>query len=212
MTPADEAEARDPRSFDDVWFAANKAGRERLEAQLAAANAEIERLMKVCVKHTVQYEHYTRALDAEKVKQYQQFKAQLAAANAENERLRAAIAWHHSQWGNDKCWENDNELYRRTDLEPHFKDELPPIAEHVKNCDAYRCGLYGSDGRTELTALTTRNAELEAEKRQVREQLTEIAAVMECAAAMCTDNIQAKLAMVLAAATECKVRLAAAEQ
>lgn len=55
-----------------------------------------------------------------------------------------AIRKHHADRGNDRCWENDVELYRAVGLEPG-EPQLPPIDEHCRMCDKYRFGLYGAD-------------------------------------------------------------------
>ena len=56
--------------------------------------------------------------------------------------LFIAIQKHHADRGNDRCWENDVELYRAAGLEPG-DPQLPSYEEHCRMCDKYRAGLYG---------------------------------------------------------------------
>lgn len=62
---------------------------------------------------------------------------------------QAAIRHHHAQRGNDKCWENDNELYAKFGLEPHNKNQLVSYEEHCRNCQKYRDEIYGLAGEME---------------------------------------------------------------
>lgn len=57
--------------------------------------------------------------------------------------LLNAIKYHHSQHGNDKCFENDNVLYAVAGLHPHHPCELSNMTEkeHEQNCANYRKGL-----------------------------------------------------------------------
>lgn len=59
-------------------------------------------------------------------------------------KLMEAVKKHHADRGNDKCWENDSELYIAAGLEPG-DPQLPPLDEHCRMCSRYRKGLYGKD-------------------------------------------------------------------
>lgn len=57
--------------------------------------------------------------------------------------LEDIIKKHHAQHGNDKCFENDNELYAAIGLPPHNPCDLSCMteAEHESACTRYRRGL-----------------------------------------------------------------------
>lgn len=55
--------------------------------------------------------------------------------------LLDAVEAHHAARGHDRCWEEDEALYRKAGLTPG-DPERPPIDAHRSACDAYRAGLY----------------------------------------------------------------------
>lgn len=59
------------------------------------------------------------------------------------EKLIDAISHHKQQKGHERCWENDEALYRIANL---IEDEdSPTIQEHRRRCDEYRADIYDGD-------------------------------------------------------------------
>ena len=133
----------DPKRMPEMVseLAALKAENERLGTQLArfsmcagAADqyrAEARAARKALgfdpESHTVAPEDLTMAVDVLRAS-YQQMKA-------ENERLLASIRKHRDQRGDDRCWMDDEELYRT--LPEGF---VPPVRDssvELKNCERF---------------------------------------------------------------------------
>lgn len=54
--------------------------------------------------------------------------------------LEQAIRKHRDAKSNDRCWENDLELYQVLGEELPLSPELPPKEEFLKNCNCYYDG------------------------------------------------------------------------
>lgn len=52
-----------------------------------------------------------------------------------------AIKKHHDARGHDRCFENDDELYRVVGLPPVDRT-MPSVEEHRKRCDDWRAGFF----------------------------------------------------------------------
>lgn len=53
------------------------------------------------------------------------------------ERLRQAIRKHRDARGNDRCWQNDIELYKELGEDLPDGPELPPREAFLNNCSSY---------------------------------------------------------------------------
>lgn len=117
-------------------LAKEKAENQRLRGELLFCQAELEERIQILHALTKQCQPTKQPTGRDPL-------ALLENALEAYHRLWQALIKHYSQRGNDKCWENDNELYAAFGLVPHNTNELPSYQEHCRNCDKYRQGLYG---------------------------------------------------------------------
>lgn len=133
-----------------------------LMAKLAKVEAERDEYIRQCREALA-------AANAEREKAQKWFAAKVNS-EAERDRLKAAIAEHHNQRADDRCWQDDDLLYAKAGLKPH-DNHVGDKAAMMVNCARFierRC--EGGKWPTYVA--------LEAELERLTEQAGESEAVL----------------------------------
>jgi hypothetical protein len=74
-----------------------------------------------------------------------QWRYRALKAERRNRKLWRAVREHYSQRGHDRCWMDDEILYREANLIVNRRDfKLPPLPEWRENCEKH-CEAYWRD-------------------------------------------------------------------
>lgn len=118
----------------------------------------------------VEAEECARVMEAERAAGTTQPIALQPDRQAEAERLRAAIAEHHAQRGDDRCWLDDLKLYAAAGIDADPADlALPARGDFLASCERYWCQRQRPEDRTRPPGKTI--GQLERENAELRKLL-----------------------------------------